>query len=216
MPMIEQDFDNPRMWEAPKPFLRDFYVPYSVYDPTFHEWPQTSAPAPLDPCCTSCRLKEDQVMVCVYVEDEGYLDTWNGIIENAAAIESELIRKLQAVQDRILVQHYEENLPGMPDWEGHWKFIQTQFGSEPRDFIDRMFKLTGISMSISEPEGEWVVGYEFQTAWDMDHGLEIVTWNGRVISAAGMMELTSTGGSTFAGAKENQEYAFDEGDLRLA
>jgi len=211
----ELDFDNPRVWEEPKPFLKGFHVPYSVYDKTFLTWPQTDTPTPLDPCCTSCRQVSEVVTVVVYVEDDSYLPIWNGILQNAGTIEAELIRKLRAVQDRNLVQHYEENLPGMPAWEKHWQFIISQLGPEPREFIDRMFKLTGISIAISKPENEWVVGYEFQTAWDMDHGLEIVTWKDRVITAGGMMELMSTGRSVFGAAKVNQQYEFDKGDLRL-
>lgn len=213
--MIPQDFENPRMWEEPKPFFQDWYVPYSVYDETFHTWPLTEAPAPLDPCCTSCRAPEATVMAVVYVEDDSYLPTLNFVRENADDIALKLLRKLTAIQNRILKDHYEVNLPGMPKWEAHWQHILTELGSEPSQFISRMFKLTGISIAASEPEDEWVVGYNFQSAWDMDHGLEIVMWGDKVLAAGGMMEMTSTGGSVFAGVRATQQYEFDEGDFRL-
>lgn len=213
--MVEQDFDNPRIWEEPKPFLRDFYVPFSVYDETFHTRKLTKDPAPLDPCCTSCREPGDVISLCVYVPDESYLPTWEFIQSNLEAIESALKVKLAAIHARCLVGHHEENLPGMPVWQKHWEFIQSELGGEPAEQLNRFFKLTGISIVRSEPEYEWIVGYNFQTAWDMDHGIEIIMWNEKVLAAGGMLELTSTGGSPMAGAKATQEYEFDPGDYRL-
>jgi hypothetical protein len=212
---VEQDFENPRLWEAPKPFLLDYYVPFSVYDPSFHTWKATKHPAPLDPCCTSCREPGDAVTVCVYATDESYVPTWEFILANRETIENALKAKLQAVHERNLVQRYDENLEGMPDWEKHWKFILGKLGEDEKQITHRMFKLTGISIAYSDPEGEWVVGYEFQTGWDMDHGLEIVMWGDRVLAAAGLMELTSTGGSVFAGVRSTQEYELDPGDFPL-
>lgn len=213
--MISQDFENPRMWEMPKPFFQEWYVPFSVYDETFHTWPLTDASAPLDPCCTSCRIAEDRVMLVVYSEDESYQPIWDSILEGRAGIAHRLEAKLAAIQARNLLAHYEENLPGMPVWEAHWKFILQSLGGTPEPPLSRMFKLTGISIAASEPENEWVVGYNFQTGWDMDHGLEIVTWSGKVLAAGGMLELTSTGGSVFAGVRAIQAYELDAGDEHL-
>lgn len=103
----------------------------------------------------------------------------------------------------------------MPVWQKHWEFIQSELGGEPAEQLNRFFKLTGISIVRGEPENEWIVGYNFQTAWDMDHGIEIIMWNEKVLAAGGMLELTSTGGSPMAGAKATQEYEFDPGDYRL-
>jgi hypothetical protein len=212
--MTDQDFENSRVWEEKKPFLLDFYVPFSVYDPTFHKWPATDAPAPLDPCCTSCRKPDDRVTVCVYVGDDSYLPAWEFVLSNFESVESALKTKLLAIQKRNLAQHFEENLPGMPDWQKHWDFIVAEFGN-PETCINRMYKLTGVSIVRSDPETEWVVGFEFQTAWDMDHGLEIVMQGDKVLAAAGMMELTSTGSSPILGAKGIQEYELDPDDYRL-
>lgn len=213
--MAEQDFDNPRMWEIPKPFLKDFFVPFSVYDPSFHKRKITKTPATLDPCCTSCREKSDVVTLCVYVDDESYLPQLDFVSANAVEIEKALIVKIRAVHERILAQHFEDNLPGMPDWQKHWDFILADLGGTPEDLYHRMFKLTGMSIVYSEEQKEWAVGYEFQTGWDMDHGLEIVMWKEKVLTSDGMLVLTSTEGCPFVGAKVNQEYELDPGDYPL-
>ena len=203
------------MWEIAKPFLQDYYVPFSVYDPTFHKRAITKDPAPLDPCCTSCRQPDGMITVCVYVDDESYQPALDFVLANSAVVEAALVRKLGAVQNRTLVQHYEENLPGMPQWEKHWKFIQAEIGGDEVPRLDRMFKLTGLSIRRADPEGMWLVGYEFQSAWDMDHGLEIVLWEDKVLTASGMMETTSVESPPIPGIKVDQEYTFDPGDYRL-
>lgn len=214
--MLEQDFENPRLWEEEKPFLKDFFVPYSVYDSTFHERPLRGEAAPLDPCCASCREPGDRVTLCVYIEDESWRDAWDSILANADKVEEALSAKLRAVNERNLKQHFEENLPGMRQWQKHWDFILSQVGADPETLLSRMFKLTGVSIVRSDPEGEWVVGFEFQTGWDMDHGLEILMWGHKVLTSAGMLELTSTGRSPIMGAKVNQEYELDPGDYVLS
>lgn len=209
-----QDFENPRIWAIPKPFLVDYFAPYSVYDPKFHKRKPEKVAAPLDPCCTSCREPSSQVTLTVYVTDESYQPILDPILENGPEIEDALNQKLKALHERSLVEHAEENLPGMPDWEKHWNFIVEQLGGDVTNKLDRFFKLTGITIVWSESEKEWVVGYEFQTAWDMDHGIEILMWNEKVLAAGGMFELTY-GSSLIKGAKAVQEYQLDPGDYRI-
>lgn len=213
--MIEQDLENPRLWEIPSPLLKGFRVPFSIYDPTFHKRKITKDPAFLDPCCSSCREPSEVVVLCVYTEDESYQSTLDEVLQKTDLIEAALKTKLLAIQQRMLQHHFEDNLPGMKAWQKRWEFILSTLDGPPEEAISSMYKLTGLVIRHSLPENEWAVGYQFQTAWDMDHGLEIVMCGDRVLTSGGMMELTSTEGSVFEKARINQTYEQDPGDFVL-
>jgi hypothetical protein len=60
---------------------------------------------------------------------------------------------------RCLIDHREDNLPGMAKWTRHWEFMTAELGGDPGLRVDRTYKFTGLSIVRSDPEGDWATGF---------------------------------------------------------
>lgn len=202
------------MWTTAKPFLREASVHLYPYDPRFGDLKVPAAPYPLDPSCPSGRAADSQVAVYVFTEEASALEeaAWLDLTARPDLWEAALLRKLRAVHERDVAQFLEEELPGLPGSQKPWEALEARLGRSPSEVPEAFFKLVGICLDRTGMEGSAFVGFEFQSGWDPDHGLEIVMHQGRVLAAAGMTELIGGDGSVLDGVKSIQEYEFDPGD----
>lgn len=202
-----------------KPVLVDAVVAFAPYDPDFHKTSLgKQKPYLLDPSCPTARTADSQVPVVIYERSEAASDlrqnAWQFILENASAIEKSLVKKLMAIHTRSLTQFLEEEMPDVPEFQKHWEEISRVIPN-PEESITSFFKLVGVSLATSGLDECGFVGFEFQSGWDQDHGLEILMHKDRVLVAAGMTELMSPGKSIVESVKATQKYESDPDDLIL-
>jgi hypothetical protein len=217
----EPDFDSDRrVWTTAKPFLNDWAVQVSPYDADFLDYrlPE-SGPGILEPSCPYGRVTREEVTVFVYEATEESADllekTWNDLLANLSAVEKSLVTKLQAVHLRNITQFLEEEMPEMPEYAAEWEKSLAKLGKPPEEAASAFFKLVGIGLSTQEMDGIGFTAFEFQSGWDLDHGLEITMHRDRVLTSDGLTVLISSDYSIVDGARANQEFEFDPGDLRL-
>jgi len=211
--------ESRRLWETEKPFFNDWLVEFAPYDPDHQTYPIRKGKLyPLEPSCALARIASDRVGVFLFewsdkaepLQQAG----WDYLVAHSAAIEAALTNKLRSVQSKCLAQH-EEELEGADFLRKHWNRIEKDLRSPALEAVDQFYKLVGISLAGSGIDECCFVGFEFQTGWDQDHGLEIVMHKDRVLAAGGMTELLSPNGSIIDGIKATQEYDLDPGDYRL-
>lgn len=139
---------------------------------------------------------------------------WNYLLSNASLIEEKLTQKLSRIHIRCLSQFLEEELPGNPSFRKHWAKILAA-NPDAESSPDRFFKLVGICLLSSGLEECAFTTYEFQSAWDLDHGLEIVMHQDKVLAAAGLTELAGPDTHHYNAIKATQSYEMDPGDTQL-
>ena len=214
----DKEFPDDRwFFTAPKPFLKDFISEYAVFDEDFHTYKLPKKSYPIEPSGVDSRVVDPNVPVFIFDKNpdatELRQNAWEFIIANAEAIEEKLIAKLASVQTQGLALLKEELEDGGP-YEVHWKMIQSKIPNT-ETAIGKFFKLVSIVLDASGLEDHAFVGFEFQTSWDKDHGLEIVMHKDRVLAKAGMTELVSGYGSTIEGIKGTQQHDLEPGDHKL-
>ncbi len=200
------------MWLTKKPILVNAIAEFAPCDEKFHTYKLGKARSyPLEPSCPSCRVGDDQVAVFTFeldaVNSQPQEKAWDYLVKNASNVEAALRRKLVSVQAGAIVQMEEELADGAPNQE-HWDMIQRAIPN-PATEIDRFYKLVGITLATTGLDECGFVGFEFQTAWDKDHGLEILMHKDRVLAMAGMTELMVTDGSMIERIKAVQQYEPD-------
>lgn len=204
--------DSRRMWLTTKPILVNTIAEFASFDEEFHTYKLGKArPYPLEPSCPSCRVADDQVAVFTFewdaVNSESQKKAWEYLAENASNVEAALRRKLASIQANCIVQMEEELADGAP-YQQHWDMILSAMPN-PATEADRFYKLVGITLATTGLDECGFVGFEFQTAWDKDHGLEILMHKDRVLAMAGMTELMVTDGSMIERIKAVQQYEPD-------
>lgn len=214
----DKEFPGERwFFTAPKPFLKDFVAEYAVFDEDFHTYKSSNASYPIDPSGVDAAVGQANVPVFVFDQNpeatELRQNAWNFLLTNAQAIEAKLLAKLASVQAQGLALLMEELEEGGP-YGAHWNLIQFNIPNA-ETAIDKFFKLAAIVLDGSGLEDHAFVGFEFQTSWDKDHGLEIVMHKDRVLARGGMTELLSGYGSSIAGIKATQEFDLGPGDFKL-
>jgi hypothetical protein len=211
--------DSRWMWMTKKPVLVNAIAEFALFDEEFHTYKLGKAqPYPLEPSCASCRVADDQVAVFTFEQDasnsKAQENAWEYLVENASTIEVALRRKLVSIQANCIVQMEEELADGAP-YQDHWDMIQRAIPN-PATEIDRFYKLVGITLATTGLDECGFVGFEFQTAWDKDHGLEILMHKDRVIAMGGMTELMVTDGSMIERIKAVQQYEPDPTYFQLS
>ena len=214
----DREFPDERWsFTTSKPVLKAFVSAFAVYDEDFHKGRLEKAPYPLEPSGFNSRVEDDTVSVFIFDKNPESTalreNAWDFLLRNQSAIEAKLRAKLIQIQENDLIQLSEELKDGGP-YGDHWKMIQSQI-PQAETRTDKFFKLVGIVLDASGLEDHAFVGFEFQTSWDKDHGLEIVMHKDRVLARAGMTELLSGYGSSIDGIKATQEFDLAPGDFRL-
>lgn len=200
-----------------KPVLRDFVALYAPFDEEFHKYKLPRKPYPLEPSCPTCREASSELSVFIFERDgaaeEFQENAWRFIEANSAAVESQLKQKLLAVHKRGIELIKDEIADGGP-YTDHWSFIQSKIPDSAAS-IECFFKLVGVSLASNGPDHHAYVGFEFQSAWDKDHGLQILMHKDKVLCAAGMTELISPGKDIEAAIRAIQSYELDACDHKL-
>ncbi len=214
----DREFPDERWYfTAPKTVLRDFVALYAPFDEDFHKYKLPRKPYPLEPSCPTCREATGELSVFIFEKDEAAEESqenaWGFIEANSAAVERNLKQKLLAVHKRGIELIKEEIADGGP-YGAHWAFIQSKIPEFARS-IECFFKLVGVSLASIGPDDHAYVGFEFQSAWDKDHGLQILMHKDKVLCAAGMTELISPGKDIEAAIRAIQSYEFDACDHKL-
>lgn len=210
----DPDFEDSRwFFEAPKPFLKDACVHFAPYDPSFHKATLGKRkPYSLDPSCPTAKTASDTVQVFIFERTESAEELqrngWEYLVGNSEVVGAKLVKKLASTHKKIVREFVEEEMPGSRALQSHWKAICESI-EKPEEDVEKFFKLVGISLATSGLDECCFVGFEFQSAWDQDHGLEIVMHKDRVLASAGMTELMSPYGSIIDGIKVIQEYEED-------
>ena len=138
---------------------------------------------------------------------------WDYLVANSALVEHKLAQKLTFIQRQCLDQLAEEIAEGGP-YADQWEIIRSKVPS-PETELNRFYKLVAITLAPTGLDDHGFIGFEFQTAWDKDHGLEIVMHKDRTLAKAGMTELISGYGSVIDGIKGTQAYELDPCDFKL-
>lgn len=214
----DRDFPDDR-WSfvTEKPVLREFVAFYAPFDEDFHKYKLPRKPYPLEPSCPTCREQSSEVSVFIFEKDEAAEElqenAWRFIAANFEEVESELKQKLLAVHKRGIELIKAEIADGGP-YGDHWAFIKSKI-PEPSRSIECFFKLVGVSLASSGPDDHAYVGFEFQSAWDKDHGLQIIMHKDKVHCSAGMTELIFPGKDIEAAIRAIQSYELDACDRKL-
>ncbi|HLO99902.1 MAG TPA: hypothetical protein VK171_15005 [Fimbriimonas sp.] len=211
--------DERMMWVTDKPVLKDFVAEFAVYDPDFLSYRLPKGkPYPLEPSGTAAHIASDEVGVFLFEwsDEAAALQQagWEYLIANAGVVDSALKQKLRSIQAKCLALH-EEEIEGAGFLVKHWAKIQAQLRSGAEEAIDQFYKLVGISLAASGLDESCWIGFEFQTAWDKDHGLEVVVHKDKVYAAGGMTELLSPNFPVADSIRSVQEYELDPGDCKL-
>lgn len=200
-----------------KSVLQDFVALYAPFDEDFHNYKLPRKPYPLEPSCPTCREATGELSVFIFERDEATEElqenAWRFIEANSAAVESQLKQKLLAVHKRGIELIEEEIADGGP-YERHWAFIQSKI-PESATSIECFFKLVCVSLASIGPDDHAYVGFEFQSAWDKDHGLQIIMHKDKVHCSAGMTELIFPGKDIEAAIRAIQSYELDACDHKL-
>ncbi|MEI7577919.1 MAG: hypothetical protein WCK51_13590 [Armatimonadota bacterium] len=215
----DKEFPDERWsFTTPKLVLKSFVSAFAVYDEDFHKGKLENKPYPLEPSGYNSRVEDAEVPVFVFDKNPEATQLrengWMFLLDNSVVIEERLRAKLLQIQQSDLTLLAEEIEDGGP-FADHWKMIQSAIPDAEMQ-IDKFFKLVGIVLDSNGLEDHAFVGFEFQTSWDKDHGLEIVMHKDRVLARAGMTELLSGYGSSIDGIKATQEFDLAPGDFRLS
>ncbi len=213
----DKEFPDERwFFVTPKPFLKDFVSEYAVFDQDFHTYKLPKKSYPIEPSGVDSRVVDANVSVFIFDKNpeasELRQNAWEFLLANAEAVEEKLRAKLASAQAQGLAFLQEEVEDGGP-YEDHWKMIQSKIPNA-EVAVDKFFKLVAIVLDGSGLEDHAFVGFEFQTSWDKDHGLEVVMHKDRVLAKAGMTELVSGYGSTIDGIKGTQAVELEDGDFK--
>lgn len=205
------------MFTTEKPVLKHFVAKFAVYDEEFHQGKLPKNPYPIEPSCYSARVESGEVAVFVFDQNPEATtlrqNAWDYLLANATTIQEKLLVKLAAIQAKDVIQLKEEIEEGGPYAE-HWDMIRSDIPNAETS-TEKFFKLVAIVLDASGLDDHAFVGFEFQTSWDKDHGLEIVMHKDRVLARGGMTELLSGYGSSIDGIKATQDYELDPDDFRL-
>lgn len=191
---------------------------FCPYDSQFHKYKIPKNRYSLDPSCPSSRMAESECPVVLYSLEPSAESLqqygWEYVMEHSGAIRKSLDRKLTSIHARCLAQFLEEEMPEVKEFQRHWKNIEAAI-PEPVSAVDHFFKLVGISLTTEGLDECCFVGFEFQTGWDLDHGVQVLMYKDRVLAAVGMTELASPRGKIIDGIKAVQQYEPDPDDFLL-
>jgi hypothetical protein len=206
------------VWWTSKPVLVNYVSEFAPFDDQFQNYKiPKKRPYPLEPSCTWCSVADFEVAVFIFENDLEAVSSqqraWDYLVANAALVEHKLAQKLTFIQRQCLDQLAQEIAEGGP-YADQWEIIRSKVPSPETD-LNRFYKLVGITLASSGLDNLAFVGFEFQTAWDKDHGLEIVMHKDRVLAKAGMTELISGYGSVLDGIKGTQAFELDPCDFKL-
>lgn len=215
----DPDFlDSRWQWQVEKPFMKEYVASFCPYDTRFHKYKIPKNRYLLDPSCPSSRVAEQYCPVVLYSFEPSVESLqqcgWEYVVEHSDAIRQSLNKKLSAIHARCLAQFLEEDMPEVKEFERHWKNIQAVIPN-PETAIDQFFKLVGISLTTEGLDECCFVGFEFQTGWDLDHGVQVLMHKERILAAVGMTELASPRGKIIDGIKAVQQYEPDPDDYLL-
>jgi hypothetical protein len=217
-PEMEADFDGWRVWKTTKPMFQGAVVTYA---PPYPDYPKRrSRRTSSDPSCASAREANDELKVTIYCNNRnGFGDyqelAWNFIIDNAAAIEASLRRKLFSQHLKFHKQFLDEILPDNRRVQNYWKKIEDQLDWRGPSAIDHLYKLVGVGLVDNGLDECGFSSFEFQTGWDHDHGMGILMHKSNVLTAGCMQEDISRGPELIEAVKYVQSYDLDDGDLSL-
>lgn len=214
------EFEDERwFFEAPKPFFKDACVQFAPYDPAFHKSKLgRHKPYLFDPSCPTALTPSEDLAVVIFEKlesaEELQKNGWEYLLANSEKVELRLRAKLEAIQKANVEMFVQEEMPGSRALANHWRRI-VEAVPEPESAVDKFFKLVGISLAASGIGECCFVGFEFLSAWDQDHGLEIVMHKNRLLASGGMTELMSPHGSIVERIKACQEYEEDVDRLEV-
>jgi hypothetical protein len=215
----DPEFSDERwIWWTAKSVLVDYIAEFAPFDDEFHGYKiPKKRPYPLEPSSTWCGVADPEVAVFTFERNSEAVPlqqkAWEFLVSNASAIEAKLVQKLTVVQRQCLDQLDEEIEEGGP-YADQWEAICSKVPN-PENALNRFYKLVGITLATTGIDDHAFIGFEFQTAWDKDHGLEIVMHKDRLLAKAGMTELISGYGSVLEGIKGTQAYELDSCDFKL-
>ena len=204
-----------------KPIFQSSIVEFA---PPYPDYPKSkikkSLGSPNDPSSPNAKNPESSLEVVLYfseahVDNKLQQSALDFLHNNASAIESHLRRKLFAYHTKSLTQFLEEYLPDSKAIQKYWRQIESEVAIHEAVAIDRLFKLVRIGIADTGLDECGYCSYEFQTGWDHDHGLSIITHKSNVLAAGGMEELICTPEHIFSAVQSVQGYDFDEGDFRI-
>jgi hypothetical protein len=210
-----------RLWMTDKPIFRDAVVTYA---PPYPEYPKLklgrSRQPSSDPSCPSAREPGNEIEVTIYSNNgNGFGDyqerAWNFIIDNVAAIEASLRRKLLAQHLKFHKEFHDDVLPDDRRVQNYWKKIQDKLDWNDASAIDHLYKLVGIGLVDNGLDECGYSSFDFQTGWDRDHGTGILMHKTNVLVAGGMSEYICRGSDLIEAVKCVQAYDLDDGDLSL-
>ncbi|MEO1529541.1 MAG: hypothetical protein AAFX06_29305 [Planctomycetota bacterium] len=209
-----------RMMVADKPVLRNAVVAFA---PPYPQYPKlkrgASRPASGDPSCPSARDVSDEILIRLCSNKANSSSdcqeiAWRFITGNASRIESMLRRKLFAQHQKSLGEFLEGMIPDDRETQSYWKKIESKIDWHDSSAVDHLYKLVGIELLDHGLDECGFSSFEFQSGWDRDHGVSILTHRNNTLAAAGMGEFT-VGRDLATSAGLIQTYDFDKGDLPL-
>lgn len=217
----DREFPDSRLvWEVEKPFLADWIAQFAPFDPDYASYKRgRRKPYHLDPACPTGRVPDPKVGIFLFEwgEDVSPIQQagWDYLVANREAVEKSLTAKVLRIHERCLEQFAEE-AEEAAFLKKHWAKIQAKLESPAAEAPGQFFKLVGISLAGSGLDGICFTGFEFQSGWDQDHGLEVVMHRERVLAAGGMTELLSPSHSIIETLRAAQLAEPDPLDFPLA
>ncbi|MEM7784149.1 MAG: hypothetical protein AAF623_12410, partial [Planctomycetota bacterium] len=179
-----------------KPLLRHAVVAFALPYPDYPKLKLgRSRQASADPSCPSARDITDKIVVTLSWNDEksfgnGQEVAGNFIKGNASKIENVLRRKLFAQHQKALKQFLEEILPNDRKTRNYWNKIENEIDWQELSAVDYLYKLVGVSLLDHGLDACGFSSFEFQSGWDRDHGISVLTHRCNTLAAGGMGEFT--------------------------
>lgn len=217
--VADPEFPDVRwIWWTTKPVLIDFVSECAPFDEEFTDYKvKKGRQYPLEPSCPSCKVQDSVLGVFVFERSSDcevlQENAWSFLRDHSNEIEVKLLEKLTIIQRQAIELLEEEIADGGP-YASHWAKICAEI-PDPHVALNRFYKLVGITLAGTGLADHAFVGFEFQTAWDKDHGLEIVMHKDRILAKGGMTELISGYGSVIDGIRATQGYELDTCDYKL-
>lgn len=205
-----------RVWVTDKPILKEAVVAFAPPYPDFVRW-KLRGEATTDPSCPSARDIGETVEVVTYDNGNGFEShqqvAWNYLLENAGPTEARLRDKLFAHHRKQKNEFLEDYLPDDDSIKSHWRQIESSLDWDDPKAIDVVYKLVSIGLIDRGLDDCGFVTFDFQTGWDMDHGVGVVMHKDKSLAAAGMQEFTSA--DVIGTIKSVQGYDLDDVDSPL-